>query len=259
VGFVPTMGALHEGHLSLIERACRENNKAIVSLFVNPLQFSPKEDYQRYPRPFAKDSRLCRQAGVNLLFHPTVQDLYPQGFNTQVEVKGWSDILCGTFRPGHFKGVATVVLKLLHLAQPDRAYFGEKDFQQLQIIRKMTEDLNLPVRTIGCPTIRQKDGLALSSRNVYLKPGERIRARRFQQILRWGVQMARGQKRSSETENIMRKELLKIPGLKLDYVRVVDSKTLDRPRTLEGRLRILAAVWLGKTRLIDNVPLICKN
>ncbi|MEK7743117.1 MAG: pantoate--beta-alanine ligase, partial [Elusimicrobiota bacterium] len=161
VGFVPTLGALHEGHLSLLSRARRENRIAAASVFVNPLQFGPKEDFTRYPRPFARDGALCRKAGADVLYHPSAADMYPPGFCTRVSVEGLSDLLCGEFRPGHFQGVATVVLKLLEAVGPSRLYLGEKDFQQLTLLRRMVLDLGLPVEVVGCPTVRENDGLAL--------------------------------------------------------------------------------------------------
>lgn len=255
VGFVPTMGALHRGHLSLIERSLRENDRTIVSIFVNPLQFGPKEDLSRYPRPVAKDHRLCRRAGVTALYRPTAVSMYPPGFATRVEVRGLSAHLCGPFRPGHFEGVATVVLKLFEAVGPHRAYFGEKDFQQLTILRRMTTDLNLPLRIVPCPTVRESDGLALSSRNAYLDPAERAAAPTLHEALALGATLCR--KRGARPASVRRAMLAKvrtIPGVRVDYIEIVDPRTLESVRRLRGPLRIAAAIRIGKTRLIDNVP-----
>ena len=189
VGFVPTMGALHAGHLSLLRRARRENKVLVASVFVNPTQFGPKEDLSRYPRPFKKDAALCRAAGVDVLFHPSPGGLYPPGFGAWVDVPALSATLCGPFRPGHFRGVATVVAKLFNLARPTRAYFGMKDFQQLAVIKRMAKDLDLPVRVVPCPTVREADGLAMSSRNAYLSPAERAAAARVPAALRAAAQV----------------------------------------------------------------------
>ena len=260
VGFVPTMGALHAGHLSLIERARRENDKVVVSIFVNPLQFGPKEDLARYPRPFRRDLALCREAGADALYHPSAEALYPAGFSTSVEVSTLSETLCGALRPGHFRGVATVVAKLLCRLRPHALYLGEKDFQQLAVLRRMVLDLELPVRVVGCPTVREPDGLALSSRNAYLSPEERARAPRLHRALLAGRGAARlrGADRA-RVRAAMRRELSKDPDIRAEYLEVVDADTLRPPRRLSGRLRLLGAVRVGKTRLIDNIPLICKD
>ena len=244
IGFVPTMGALHAGHGALIRRARRENRRVVVSIFVNPAQFGPNEDYSRYPRAFTSDKKICASLGVDAIFRPKTRDVYPEGYKTYVKVRGLSDILCGRFRPGHFKGVATVVLKLLQTVRPDRAYFGEKDYQQLMIIRKMREDLNLPVSIIGVPTVREKDGLALSSRNRYLSPAERQAAPRLYAALKLG-------RRRPLSE--VRREILKIPGVSIDYVSLLEARTLLPAKQRKGQLRLLAAIRMGKTRLIDNI------
>lgn len=257
-GFVPTMGALHEGHAALIRRARRENDRVVVSVFVNPAQFGPKEDFSRYPRSFAADSKLCAACGADAVYHPSPDEVYPEGFATSVEVRGLSELLCGRFRPGHFRGVATVVLKLLETVRPDRAYFGEKDFQQLVIIRRMVQDLGLPVSIVGCPTVREKDGLALSSRNAYLKPSERAAAPDIYATLKLGSELATARRaglRPARLISRLRREILRrIKGVQIDYISLVDSATLEDAKALEGNLRLLAAVWIGKTRLIDNVP-----
>ncbi|MBI4376676.1 MAG: pantoate--beta-alanine ligase [Elusimicrobia bacterium] len=258
IGLVPTMGALHAGHASLIRRARRECDRVAVSIFVNPAQFGPNEDFARYPRSLPQDRRLCASCGADAVYHPGTQDVYPAGYRTFVEVEGLSSLLCGRFRPGHFRGVATVVLKLFQTVVPHRAYFGEKDFQQLAIIKRMSSDLHLPVKIVGCPTIREKDGLALSSRNAYLSPEERAQARRLYAGLSRGVERAAaaGAKPESVTQAV-RSEILAIPGVSIDYVSLVDENTLEDAPRLSGRLRLLAAIRLGKTRLIDNVPVIC--
>lgn len=257
IGFVPTMGALHSGHAALIGRARRENRKVVVSIFVNPKQFGPNEDFGRYPRTFAADSRLCRKLGVDAIYHPPPEEMYPAGFATEVDLPALSSRLCGEFRPGHFKGVATVVLKLLATVRPGRAYFGEKDFQQLVLIKAMVRDLNVPTRIVGCPTVREPDGLALSSRNRYLAPEERSHARLLYEALRWGaaaVRPALAPRRLCET---IRRRILKIPHVSIDYVKIVDPHSLEDAPRLAGSLRLLAAIRLGRTRLIDNVPVHC--
>lgn len=232
VGFVPTMGALHRGHMHLVEKARRENDRVIVSIYVNPTQFGPKEDFAKYPRPRKEDLELCRKAGVDAVFYP--QNLYPADFSTWVEETVLSKGRCATSRPIHFRGVATVVLKLLNLALPDRAYFGQKDAQQVDVIQRMVRDLDVPVKIIPVPTVRDKDGLALSSRNRYLSPEERQRALAFPKLL----SEATGRR---QPEAWFTKAIQRVPGIKLDYVELVND-------------RLCAAVWVGKTRLIDNWP-----
>ncbi|MFA5138901.1 MAG: pantoate--beta-alanine ligase [Elusimicrobiota bacterium] len=256
VGFVPTMGALHEGHLSLLRRSRRECDRTVASIFVNPLQFGPAEDLSRYPRPFRLDAAGCRRAGVDALFCPSPRAMYPRGFRTRAEVDGLSTLLCGAFRPGHFQGVATVVLKLLNLASPDSLYMGEKDFQQLVIVRRMARDLDLPVRVVGCPTVREADGLAMSSRNAYLCAQEREEAARLHRALRAGAARARRGAALARVLREMRREVRRIPGVVIDYLELVDAETLLRPARLKGRLRLLGAIRLRNTRLIDNIPLL---
>jgi len=254
-GLVPTMGALHEGHLSLISRARRENDIVIVSIFVNPAQFGPAEDYLRYPRPFSKDSALCRGAGVDIIFAPGVKAIYPDGYLTYVKVERMSDVLCGKFRPVHFRGVATVVAKLFNIAAPDRAYFGLKDFQQVKIIERMARDLNFPVKIVACPIVRERSGLALSSRNSYLKNGEKTAASIINKALQQASYMIKyaKSKNSGKIINKLKAAIRAIPGSKIDYVELRDPVTLEKIRTAEGPAVILCAVWVGKTRLIDNV------
>ena len=254
IGFVPTMGALHEGHLSLVRRARRETDRVVVSVFVNPLQFDPHEDYLRYPRPFRRDAELCKKNGVAVLFCPGVGGMYERDFQTAVEVRGLSQPLCGRFRPGHFRGVATVVLKLFELVRPHRAYFGEKDFQQLQIVRRMAEDLNIPVRIVGCPVVRERDGLAMSSRNRTLVPGERREAVKIYEALCWGRSLARGRRLApAGVRREVVKRIRKIPRNKIDYAELIEEESLKPLRHWGAKARIAVAVWVGRTRLIDNL------
>jgi len=258
IGLVPTMGALHGGHISLIQRARKENDCVIVSIFVNPTQFGPNEDYLRYPRPFNKDVRMCKKYGVNYVFAPTPKEMYDINHLSYVTVEKLSNILCGEFRQGHFRGVTTVVTKLFNITQPDRAYFGEKDYQQLMIIQKMVNDLNFPVKIIPCPTIRENDGLALSSRNLCLSKNERIRAGKIYRILLRVKKLFHEKKLLSADKivNYIKNEIRRVPGLRIQYVKICNSKTLDE---IKGKLyspaRILIAVWDGKTRLIDNIEI----
>ncbi len=253
VGFVPTMGALHPGHLSLIRRCCRENDFTVVSIFVNPIQFSPREDYREYPRNLIQDARQCQKEGVDILFFPDVRDMYPKPFRTYVEVEGLSEPLCGHFRPGHFRGVATVVAKFFHIVQPDIAYFGQKDAQQFLIIRKMAEDLSVPVRIKVMPTVREKDGLAMSSRNQYLRTSERKDA----VVLYQAIRLARraitdGQTNVSNIVRAMRELIQKKKSAKIDYIAIVDLQNLKPLKKIKGKALVALAVWMGKTRLIDN-------
>lgn len=255
VGFVPTMGALHEAHLSLVARARRENDRVAVSIFVNPRQFGPGEDLSRYPRPFAADAALCRGTGADVLYHPGPDAMYPAGYRTHAEVEGLSDVLCGASRPGHFRGVATVVLKLLNQVAPDRLYLGEKDFQQLCVIRRLVVDLDLPVKVVGCALVRAEDGLALSSRNAYLSPAERAAAPALHRALLEGTREAARRGATPDTvERAARAALARTPAFRLDYLTLVDERTLTRPAALAGPLRLLTAAFLGNTRLIDNMP-----
>ncbi|MCX5779059.1 MAG: pantoate--beta-alanine ligase [Elusimicrobia bacterium] len=255
LGFVPTMGALHAGHLSLVRRARTENDLVAVSIFVNPAQFGPREDYQRYPRPFAQDARLCRAAGVDYFFAPAAADMYPDGYATYTEVTHLSNVLCGASRPGHFRGVATVVAKLLNITAPDRAYLGIKDYQQVHIISRMVRDLNMPVKIVACPTVREPSGLALSSRNQFLsaeqKAGSAVIARALHHCR--DLILSKKQRKSREIIQCMKRMITSIPGAKIDYVAVVDCQTLD-PITVVGSVAaIVCAVRVGTTRLIDNI------
>ncbi|MDD5247210.1 MAG: pantoate--beta-alanine ligase [Candidatus Omnitrophica bacterium] len=254
IGFVPTMGALHQGHLSLIRAARRENDLVVVSIFVNPLQFGPKEDFKKYPRAFSRDKRLCRDEKVDFVFSPPADEIYPEDFKTAVLVKGLSDLLCGSSRPGHFQGVATVVSKLFNIVSADTAYFGQKDAQQTVIIRQMVRDLNIPVKIRVMPIVREKDGLAMSSRNIYLSSRERQDARVLPEALKLAkVLMQSGQQDSRVLINRMRKLILRKKNAKIDYIAVVDGKTLRPLKKVSSGCLILAAVFFGRTRLIDNL------
>ncbi|MBK8575309.1 MAG: pantoate--beta-alanine ligase [Elusimicrobia bacterium] len=252
VGLVPTMGALHEGHASLIRRARRENDEVVVSIFVNPVQFGPGEDFSRYPRPFVRDAALCRREGVSVLFAPKPSALYSTDHQTWVTVEKLAGPLCGPFRPGHFRGVATVVLKLFNMVQPDRAYFGKKDFQQLRVIEQMVNDLNVPVKIVPCPTVRDPSGLALSSRNAYLSPDERAAAPRLRRALRTAGQVLKSRRNVREAQRAARNELRQVPGARIQYLEILDPKTLSVPKKT-GPFLLAAAVYVGRTRLIDNL------
>jgi pantoate--beta-alanine ligase len=254
VGFVPTMGFLHEGHASLIRRAVGENDRALVSVFVNPTQFAPNEDLAAYPRDFAKDSALCESLGAHAVFHPEPREIYPPGFATVVQVPALSAPLCGRDRPTHFQGVCTVVLKLFNLTGPTRAYFGLKDAQQFFVLARMARDLDLRVRLVPCATVREPDGLALSSRNSYLSPEERRAAPVLHRALGLGRSLLESGKASDEgVLAAIRGECAKEPLVALDYVEMVDTLTL-RPRAggQGGEVLVALAARLGRTRLIDN-------
>lgn len=259
VVLVPTMGALHAGHTALIDRARRLAGKkglVVVSIFVNPTQFGPKEDLSRYPRPFATDRRLCAEHGADVIFHPAAPEIYPEGFSTFVEEQSVSAPLCGASRPGHFRGVCTVVLKLFNIVEPDIAVFGQKDFQQCAVIRRMVRDLGLPVRIVDLATVREPDGLALSSRNTYLTPEERIQApviRRALLAARAGWK--RGEKRAARLRQMVLREIGHATLARVDYVEVVDAESLRAVTQTEDRSLIAAAVFFGSTRLIDNILL----
>ncbi len=255
VGFVPTMGALHAGHLSLIHRARRENKAVVVSIFVNPTQFGPKEDLKKYPRPFARDRKLCAAAGADVIFYPSPKDMYPPEFQTWVDVEKLSRPMEGKSRPGHFRGVATVVAKLLNIVQPARAYFGQKDFQQMRIVRRMVEDLNMPFAVVACPTVREPGGLAMSSRNAYLSPTEKQAAEGISRALRTAAELLKFPFHTASRHALAaaRRILLRIPGGRLEYVEALDAETL-RPLALASRSAVIAvALMLGPTRLIDNI------
>ncbi|MGH6929904.1 MAG: pantoate--beta-alanine ligase [Dongiaceae bacterium] len=256
VGLVPTMGALHDGHLQLVRRAKADCRRAIATLFVNPTQFAPHEDLAAYPRDEAGDRDKLALVGVDLLFAPDVAEMYPPGFATTVSVGGLTDHLCGPHRPGHFAGVATVVTKLLLQALPDAAYFGEKDFQQLQVIRRATRDLDIPTRIVGVPTVRDANGLALSSRNRYLTSNERVMAialpRTLETIAR---RLAKSHAEVADAIAWGRQQLEGAGFARIDYVEVCDAETLQPVKEVSGACRVFAAAWIGRTRLIDNMPI----
>ena len=254
VGFVPTMGFLHPGHLSLVRAARRDNGRVVASVFVNPLQFGPGEDFQAYPRSLARDRSMLREAGVDLLFEPKAAEFYPRDFSTRVTVQGLDERLCGAFRPGHFTGVATVVMKLLAAAEPDRLYLGSKDFQQSRIIERMALDLNLGVKVILCPTLREKDGLAMSSRNSYLTAEERRWAPHLYRSLRAvAAEIREGKVRTAvAAERALARWVSEGPG-RLQYAEAVDARTLRPLRQLRGNVLLALAYFLGRARLIDNV------
>ncbi|MDH7602884.1 MAG: pantoate--beta-alanine ligase [Armatimonadota bacterium] len=254
IGFVPTMGALHEGHLSLIRRARAECAYVVVSIFVNPTQFGPGEDYDRYPRTLDQDLEKCRSAGVDLVFVPSASEMYPSGFDSWVEVKGLiTEDLEGAFRPGHFRGVTTVCAKLFNIVNPHRAYFGMKDYQQLKVIQKMVRDLNMPIEIVPCETVREPDGLAMSSRNSYLSGQER----RAAVVLSRSLDAARdafagGQKEAGALENVARQVIETEPLARIDYVAIRDAENLEPIRVVDRSAVLLLAVRIGDTRLIDN-------
>lgn len=254
LAFVPTMGALHDGHMALVEAAKRAGTRVIVSIFVNPIQFGPNEDLAKYPRREQADSRLLSNAGVDLLWMPTPEIMYPAGFATSVRVSGVSEPLDGAHRPGHFDGVATVVSKLFHQVQPHVALFGEKDWQQLQVIRRMVADLDMPIEIQGVPTQREDDGLALSSRNAYLMPEDRARAVALPRALGAAARTI-GEGGDREAALAQARDTLSAAGFEVDYVALVDGESLGEP--IEGKsMRLLAAARIGGTRLIDNIPVL---
>ncbi len=257
LGLVPTMGALHEGHLSLVRAARKACDAVAVSLFVNPTQFGPNEDLARYPRTFDADCALLEAEGVDLLFAPTPAEMYPaHGLGTFVEVPGLSDRLDGQSRPGHFRGVATVVAKLFHIISPDRAYFGQKDAAQVAVLQAMVRDLDFGIEMVVCPTVRDSDGLALSSRNRYLRAEDRQAALALSQALRCAENAVRqGERNADALQAKLRQHLAEAPGLRLDYAEVVDRHTLLPQQQVTPDTLLAVAGWLGETRLIDNLPL----
>lgn len=256
VGFVPTMGALHEGHLSLIRRARGDCDVVVVSIFVNPTQFGANEDFSRYPRDLSRDSRLTQEAGVDALFNPEVEEIYPSGFQTFVEAPQIAKRWEGEMRPGHFRGVATVCVKLFQIVQPDRAYFGMKDYQQLKVIERVVSDLNIPLTVVPCPTIREPDGLAMSSRNVYLDAASKNSSLTIYRALKGAEELyEQGELSVSVLEKTMHGILRSDPSIQIDYAVIVDSETLEPIESLEKRGVALIAVRIGNTRLIDNLVL----
>jgi len=264
IGFVPTMGALHSGHISLIKKARKENDIVVVSIFVNPIQFGPNEDYLRYPRPLNQDLKICKYQNVDIVFNPEIKEMYGRNHLTYVKVEKISDILCGKFRKGHFKGVATVVAKLFNIVQPDRAYFGLKDYQQLKIIQKMVDDLNFDIKIIPCQIIREKNGLAMSSRNTYLNEQERNYASRIYCGLVKAKDFIKKNLKIKKIIPVMdvvrliRNELKEIPDIRIEYIKLCESAELNEIKKISSEISelvILVALWIGKTRLIDNIEI----
>ncbi len=256
IGFVPTMGYLHSGHVSLIERARQENDKVIVSIFVNPLQFGPQEDFEKYPRDFEADAEKCRAAGVDIIFCPKAQEMYPQRPLAYVDIEALGDGLCGAKRSGHFRGVCTVVAKLFHIVSADRAYFGQKDFQQLAILRQMALDLDFETEIIACPIVRGEDNLALSSRNKYLSAEQRQSALLLSKSLSLAAKaVLGGEKNSEKLIKLIDDILQRDPLIQIDYIEVVDGQSLQAaPEIIPGCV-IAVAAFVGTTRLIDNIEL----
>ena len=252
VGLVPTMGYLHEGHKSLIERAVKENDKVVVSIFVNPMQFGPNEDLDTYPRDLERDAALCSDVGADLIFNPESSEMYKDDFCSFVDINGLSDGLCGKSRPIHFRGVCTVVNKFFNIVTPDRAYFGQKDGQQLAVIKRMVRDLNMDIEIIGCPIVREEDGLAKSSRNTYLSPEERKAALILSKTVALGKELAKTEKDANKVVEAMKKNIETEPMAKIDYVEAVDALSMEPVEKLEGTCMLAMAVYIGKTRLIDN-------
>ena len=253
VGFVPTMGYLHEGHGSLISAAKKGDDKVVVSIFVNPMQFGPTEDLASYPRDLEKDSAFCESLGADLIFHPEVEEMYTEHFSSYVDMSVLTEELCGLSRPVHFRGVCTVVNKLFNIVQPDHAYFGQKDAQQLAVIKHMVEDLNMDVEVIGCPIVREEDGLAKSSRNTYLTPEERQAALILSKTIFMGQKMVEeGETDAKVLTDAMKANIETEPLAKIDYVKAVDGLTMQQVDTIKSPALVAMAVYIGKTRLIDN-------
>ena len=253
IGLVPTMGFLHDGHLSLIQRARKQNDKVVVSVFVNPTQFGPNEDFDAYPRDIKKDLQRCESAGVDVVFAPAVADMYPSENKVYIDVEELGNGLCGAARPGHFRGVCTVVAKLFNIVKPDRAYFGEKDAQQLAIIKRMVYDLNFDVEIISCPIVREPDGLAMSSRNAYLSQQERAAALILSRALGEAKQLLlSGERDSRAAKQLMTDMISNEPLARIDYIEIVDAMSLVPVEIIKQPVLVALAVYIGKTRLIDN-------
>ena len=256
IGFVPTMGALHQGHGSLLQKSRREKNITVLSIFVNPKQFGPHEDYLKYPREEKKDEILAKKENVDIIFYPSVEEMYPKGYLTYVKVKHLSDSLCGKSRPGHFKGVGTIVLKLLNIVTPDILYLGQKDAQQAILLNKMIADLNLPIQVKICPTIREKDGLAMSSRNVYLTKQQRKEAAiLFESLSQAKKNFLEGELNAHKIIQRIKNNITKNTSAMIDYIQCVDIKTLQPSKKITQDALIALAVKFGNTRLIDNILL----
>ena len=256
IGFVPTMGGLHEGHLSLMRQARKECDVSVISIFVNPTQFGPNEDYKKYPRNFRRDEKLARDAGVDAIFCPSAKSMYPNGFKTSLYVSNLSEVMCGASRPGHFEGVTTVVAKLFNIIQPDIAYFGQKDAQQAVIIRKMAADLNIPLKIKALPIIRERGGLAMSSRNAYLSKQERKDATILYKSLKNAERfIVKGERNSGKIIKIMYNMVYSKKNAVVDYISIVNSRNLKEEKRIKKGALIALAVWIGKIRLIDNITI----
>jgi pantoate--beta-alanine ligase len=256
VGLVPTMGYLHEGHLTVMRAARNQSDIVIMSIFVNPIQFGPGEDFKKYPRDIKRDEELVRSCGVDVIFYPKKEDMYPEDFSTYVNVESLTKELCGKSRPGHFRGVTTVVMKLFEIVKPDIAYFGQKDAQQAYVIKKMTEDLNMDITMKIMPTVREENGLAMSSRNSYLTKPEKKDASEIYKSLKLAEDLINsGQTDPKKVIKKMRDLLSKKPSLKIDYISIADTKTLKDVAAIDGEVLVAVAVFIGKTRLIDNIIL----
>jgi pantoate--beta-alanine ligase len=254
IAFVPTMGFLHEGHLTLVRDGKKRGDRLVVSIFVNPAQFAPLEDFAAYPRDFGRDQELLQREGVDVLFHPLMEEIYPDGYQTHVSVERLSVPLCGAFRPGHFRGVATIVAKLFNIVQPHVAVFGCKDFQQLQVIRRMVRDLNFAIEIVGHPTVREPDGLAMSSRNAYLNLEERRAALCLSRSLRGAENLVKDGERSAKVIlDQVRRDIGAEPVARLEYASLCDAETLSEIEVLRESAVLALAVWIGKARLIDNI------
>ncbi len=251
IGFVPTMGALHEGHLSLMRASVAENDVTVVSIFVNPTQFAPNEDYESYPRLFEKDSKMCFSVGVDVIYAPNVETMYPEDYSTYVIVEKVSEGLCGASRPHFFRGVATVVTKLFNAVLPDRAYFGQKDAQQTVVIKRMVRDLNMGIEIIEMPIVREPDGLAMSSRNQYLTPAQRKEALCLSRGLFKAEEIIKkGEKSVQKIKELLASEM---SNVKIDYIEVVNAETMEPLDVIEGEVLVAVAAWVGRARLIDNI------
>lgn len=256
VGFVPTMGYLHEGHGSLITKARENNDKVVVSIFVNPMQFGPTEDLDSYPRDLEKDSKFCESLGADLIFHPEPEEMYHDDFSSYVDMSVLTEELCGLSRPVHFRGVCTVVTKLFNIVQPDNAYFGQKDAQQLAIIKHMVQDLNMDINVVGCPIVREEDGLAKSSRNTYLSQEERKAALILSKTVKLAKELIDAGEKDAEVVVAKMKENIETePMAKIDYVKAVNGLTMQQQKEIKAPMLIAMAVYIGKTRLIDNMIL----
>ncbi|MDN5338849.1 MAG: pantoate--beta-alanine ligase [Thermotogaceae bacterium] len=254
IGFVPTMGYLHEGHLSLVRKARKENEIVVVSIFVNPTQFGPNEDFDKYPRDTDRDLKLLQNENVDFVFMPSAEEMYPEGYATYVIVERLTEVLCGKSRPGHFRGVATVVTKLFNIVKPTRAYFGQKDAQQFRVLKRMVEDLNMDVEMVEAPIVRESDGLAMSSRNVYLSPEERKQAVALFETLNLAKKaIENGERDAEKVKKLMRENISKYDKVIIDYIEIVDEKNLTPLSKIEGKVLIAIAAFVGKARLIDNI------